>query len=123
MTRATDLTWHFDKVPLDSSAILRVNFITSDNVSHNSTDAAGTAVAYAKLSVAQDATQGECYSGGVWRNWLPKVTLTYEADRFVDVQSLSQHTSNIAAHLSTDERAVLSELLANKDALLALLNN
>lgn len=123
VTRAADLTWHFDRVAIDSHATLRVNFITSDNVSHDSTDAGGSAVVYAKLSVAQNSTQGECYSGGVWHNWLPKVTLTYEADRFVDVQALSQHVSNTAAQLSTDERAALSELLANKDALLALLNN
>ena len=73
--------------------------------------------------VAQDATRGETYSGGTWRNWLPGVTLNYEADKYAEADDLESHSSNTHSHLSPEERTSLSELLANKDALLALLNN
>lgn len=123
VSRGTDLTWHFDKVPIDSTAILRINFIRSDNVSYDSTDAGGTSAVYTKLMVAQDATRGETYSGGTWRNWLPGVTLNYEADKYAESDALNLHSGDTESHLSTAEHAALSEILANKDALLALLNS
>ena len=39
--------------------------------------------------VAQDATRGETYSGGTWRNWLPGVTLNYEADKYAESDALN----------------------------------
>lgn len=122
VSRGADLTWHFDKAPIDSSAILRINFIRSDSVSYDSTDAGGTSAVYTKLTVAQDATQGETYSGGIWRNWLPEIILTYEADKYADADDLERHFSDTNRHLALEERSALSELLANKDALLALIS-
>lgn len=123
VSRAAVLTWHFDRVQIDSSAVLRINFIRAERVSHDPTDTGGTAVAYAKLKVAQDATLGEMYSSGAWHNWLPEVTLTYETDKYAESDALNLHSADTESHLSTDERAALSELLANKEALLALLNS
>lgn len=122
VSRASVLTWHFDRVPIDSTATLRLNFIRAENVSHDPTDSEGNSAVYAKLDVAQDATQGECYSGGMWKTWLPEVILTYEADKYAESDTLNLHTENTEIHLSSKERAALTELLANKEALLALLN-
>lgn len=122
VSRAAVLTWHFDRVQISPSAVLRINFIRAERASLSRSDTDGTAAVYAKLSVAQDSSRGETYSGGAWRNWLPEVTLTYEADKYAESDALNLHSADTEAHLSTAERAALSELLTNKEALLALLN-
>ena len=123
VSRAAVLTWHFDRVQISPSAVLRINFIRAERASHARSDTDGTAAVYAKLSVAQDSARGETYSGGAWRNWLPEVTLNYEADKYAESDALILHSANTESHLSTAEHAALSELLANKEALLALLNS
>ena len=123
VSRAAVLTWHFDRAQISPSAVLRINFIRAERASHARSDTDGTAAVYAKLSVAQDSSRGETYSGGAWRNWLPEVTLTYEADKYAESDALILHSGDTESHLSTAEHAALSELLANKEALLALLNS
>ena len=49
--------------------------------------------------------------------------LTCEIDKYAESDALNLHSTDTEFHLSTAEYAALSELLANKDALLALLNN
>ena len=48
--------------------------------------------------------------------------MSYEADKYAESDTLNLHTENTEIHLSSKERAALTELLANKEALLALLN-
>ena len=87
--RDTDLTWHFDHVPIDSSATLRINFIRAKDATRSAKDAEGTSVVYAKLIVAQDSSQGECYGNGAWHNLLPEVTLTYDPPAAVESKPAS----------------------------------
>ena len=123
MSQTAVLTGHFDRVQISSSAVLRINFIRAERASHARSDTDGTAAVYTKLSVAQNSSQGETNSGGAWRNWLPEVTLTCEIDKYAESDALNLHSADTEFHLSTAEHAALSELLANKEALLALLNN
>lgn len=111
ISRGAFLTWHFERAPISPSAVLRINFIRADSVAHDPTDAGGNSAVYAKLMVARDASLGESFSTGVWRTWLPEITLSYEADKFAEAAALDLHSINNVAHLSTDEHSALSAII------------
>ncbi len=53
------------------------------------------------------------------RSWIPKHTWHMQISRFAP----AAHTADTTAHMTAEEHAGLVDLLANKDALLALLNS
>lgn len=108
--------WEFDRLVLNGED-LRICFSTNQNTGWDATHTFG-----GRVLACSDGAAAGCRinaSNGA-SNYLVEMHIDFEEENYVFTPGL--HLKDTTLHLSEEEHAQLSELLANKDALLALLN-
>ena len=115
-TLGTDSVWLFDNLKLNGRK-LRICLMAS-----STTTELNTSLILSGLGVYNDSDG--CYltnSSGSSEKYL--ICATFDLDSPGPLFVPIDHVDDITSHLSESEHTGLSELLANKDALLALLNS
>lgn len=108
--------WLFDNISLNGQDI-RICFVSDPSSQWNATNALG-----ARVIACTDGVANGCriYTQSGNTNHLLELHIDFVEENYVFTPGL--HLKDTTLHLSEEEHAQLSELLANKDALLALLN-
>ena len=105
--------WVFDPFEFSSGDMLQISFQAND-YADGTQYAAGHQCCFAVTSTSEPETG--CIGGdGQWQytNNVPLYTWEIQV----------RHAADFISHLTAEEHANLTQLLANKDALLALINN
>ena len=117
---AATLSYTFEPFTVTAGEELRVTYHTADGITTTAYQM-GTQCCQRAVALATGETGGMLDSNGNFSNtaWTAKYTWHMLTARFAP----AAHASDTTVHITALEHAGLSELLARKDALLALLNN